>query len=217
MRHTVLVVHGEGIPADPRGSQGEREEHEMMQRSATGSAEEGIEKIRGREPSREPEAAREGEDPPVVLVATDGSEVSLRAGEHAARLARTLGARLVALYVVDEDAAFHAGIHYGDAVAELVRAGHQATAKVASLAAEVGIECRQAVVSGKPHRAIVSVANDLAARYIVLGTHGGSAFERVVLGSVSAKVLHLAERPVMVIGGDAPRFAPRRADIPARE
>lgn len=44
---------------------------------------------------------------PVVLVATDGSEVSLRAAEYAARLAGGLGAKLFALYVVDEHLAFH--------------------------------------------------------------------------------------------------------------
>jgi Ca2+-transporting ATPase len=43
--------------------------------------------------------AQEG---PPVLVATDGSEVSLRAGGYAARLAGGLGAKLFALYVVDE-------------------------------------------------------------------------------------------------------------------
>ena len=48
---------------------------------------------------------------PAVLVATDGSEVSLRAGEYAARLANGLGAKLFALYVVDKHLAFHAGIH----------------------------------------------------------------------------------------------------------
>ncbi len=158
-----------------------------------------------REARSEAGEAGKGSDPPVILAATDGSEVSLRAGEHAVRLAEELGARLVVLYVVDEDAAFHAGIHYGDAVAEFALDGREATAKVASLAAEGGVECREVVVSGNPHRAIVSKANDLAADYIVLGSHGGSAFERAILGSVSAKVLHLAERPVLVVGGGVPR------------
>ena len=194
----------------------------MKRRSATGRIEEGIEKTREQKTSRELETeagpryeawseaaeAREVSDLPVILAATDESEVSLRVGEHAVRLAGELDARLVVLYVVDEDAAFHAGIHYGDAVAEFVRAGREATARVASLAAQGGVECREVVVSGKPYRAIVSIANDLAAKYIVLGSHGGSAFERMVLGSVSAKVIHLAKRPVLVVGAGVPHTAP---------
>lgn len=94
-----------------------------------------------REARSEAGEAGKGPDLPVILAATDGSVVSLRAGEHTVRLAEELGARLVVLYVVDEDAAFHAGIHYGDAVAEFVLDGRGATAKVASLAAEGGVEC----------------------------------------------------------------------------
>ena len=193
----------------------------MKLRSATCRTEEGIENTEGRKIPRGPEAGTGGNEAwpeaaeagggpalPVILAATDGSEASLAAGEHAVRLAGELGARLIVLYVVDEDAAFHAGIHYGDAVAELVRVGREATARVASLAAERGVECREAVVSGKPYRTIVSVADKLAARYIVLGSHGGYAFERAVLGSVSAKVLHLAEHPVLVVGGRVPSGAP---------
>lgn len=141
------------------------------------------------------------EDTPVVLAATDGSGASVRAGEHAVRLAREMGAGLVVLYVVDEDAAFRSGIHYGDAVAELARSGREATGTVASLATEAGVEHREIVVEGKPYRTIVSVADDLGAEYVVLGSHGGSAFERMVLGSVSGKVLHLSNRPVLVVGG----------------
>jgi len=61
----------------------------------------------------------EGFEGPAVLVATDGSEVSLRAAEYAARLAGGLGARLFALYVVDEDLALPSGVHYADFVERL--------------------------------------------------------------------------------------------------
>jgi nucleotide-binding universal stress UspA family protein len=54
-----------------------------------------------------------------ILVGTDGSACSLRAGEYAVYLAGRLGADLIALNVVNIDWAYHAGVHYGEAVTEL--------------------------------------------------------------------------------------------------
>jgi nucleotide-binding universal stress UspA family protein len=48
-----------------------------------------------------------------ILVATDGSECSVRAAAHAVYLAEALGARLYALYSVNVHRAFHMGIHFG--------------------------------------------------------------------------------------------------------
>jgi nucleotide-binding universal stress UspA family protein len=136
-----------------------------------------------------------------VLVATDGSEASLRAGGYAARLAGGLEARLFALYVVDEHLAFHAGIHYGELVERFSQDGRKATAKVRALAEEAGVECEELVVFGRPDRTIVTVAEELGADPIVLGTEGMSGLEHALIGSVSEEVLRHANRTVLVVGG----------------
>ncbi len=48
-----------------------------------------------------------------ILVGTDGSACSLRAGEHAVYLAGQLGAELIALNVVNKDWTYQTSIHYG--------------------------------------------------------------------------------------------------------
>ncbi|CAA9442266.1 MAG: Universal stress protein family [uncultured Rubrobacteraceae bacterium] len=141
---------------------------------------------------------REG---PAILVATDGSEVALRAGEYAARLAGGLGAKLFVLHVVDEHLAFHGGIHYGEFVEMLSQDGREATAKVRALAEEVGAECEELVVLGRPDRTILAVAEEVGADPIVLGAEGMSAFEHALIGSVSEEVLRHANRTVLVVGG----------------
>jgi nucleotide-binding universal stress UspA family protein len=141
---------------------------------------------------------REG---PAVLVATDGSEVSLRAGEYAARLASGLGAKLFALYVVDEHLAFHGGIHYGELVERLSEEGREATSKVRALAEKAGAECEELIVLGKPDRVIIAVAEELGADPIVLGSEGMSGLEHALIGSISEEVLRHANRTVLVVGG----------------
>ena len=49
------------------------------------------------------------------------------------------------------------------------------------------------------HREIVAQADDMHAALIVIGSHGRSGFQRVLLGSIAEKVLRTARCPVMVV------------------
>ena len=85
-----------------------------------------------------------------ILIATDGSACSALAGRHAIYLAERLGAELFVLYVVNVARAFHTGIHYGEAVADLERFGTEATARIREMAEKRGVRCEVRVVSGRP-------------------------------------------------------------------
>jgi nucleotide-binding universal stress UspA family protein len=138
---------------------------------------------------------------PAVLVATDGSEVSLRAAEYAARLAGGLGAKLFALYVVDEHLTYSSGVHYADFIERLSRDGRKATGEVRALAEKAGVEFEELIVLGRPDRAIIAAAEELGANPIVVGSEGESRLEHALLGSVSEEVLRHASRTVLVVGG----------------
>jgi nucleotide-binding universal stress UspA family protein len=59
---------------------------------------------------------------------------------------------------------------------------------------------------GEPPRVILERACALDADLIVMGSHGRSGYERLLLGSVTEKILHKAPCPVMVV--------PHRAEHP---
>ena len=135
-----------------------------------------------------------------ILVATDGSACSLRAGEHAVYLAGRLGAELIALNVVNIDWAYHAGIHYGEAITELEKNGQAATKAIEDLTLKDGVRCERRVIKGyKPHQTIVKVAEKEGVDCIVVGSIGTGAFERVMLGSESEKVVRFAKCPVLLV------------------
>jgi nucleotide-binding universal stress UspA family protein len=69
------------------------------------------------------------------------------------------------------------------------------------------VKTRVTVATGGPARTILETADRIQASLIVMGTHGASGFERLVLGSVTEKVLRKTRCPVLVV--------PRRADAPA--
>ena len=136
-----------------------------------------------------------------MLVATDGSEASMRAAEYAARLASGLGAKLFGLYVVDEHLTFSSGVHYADFIERLSREGREATGEVRALAEKAGVEFEELIVLGRPDRVIVAAAEESRADPIVLGSEGKSRTEHALLGSVSEEVLRQANRTVLVVGG----------------
>ena len=47
--------------------------------------------------------------------------------------------------------------------------------------------------------ALISLAEEHDARAIVVGTHGESPIRGAILGSTPHKLLHLSERPVLVV------------------
>ncbi len=158
-----------------------------------------------------------------ILLATDGSKASFHAAEQAVHLAGQLGAKLYVLYAVDKRRAFHAGIHYGEDLQELRKAGEEATEKVAALAAKHGVESEKHLVEGgRPARTILWAAEEVGADYIVMGTEGMSRLESIMIGDVAQEVLRNAKRTVLLVGGqrspDDPMLSePVRPDLTSED
>jgi nucleotide-binding universal stress UspA family protein len=62
---------------------------------------------------------------------------------------------------------------------------------------------RWEVVEGIPHRAIVEYSRKGGIDLVVMGGHGYTGVERLLLGSVTEKVLHQIEIPILVVGTPA--------------
>jgi len=137
-----------------------------------------------------------------ILLATDGSKASFHAAEQAVYLAGQMRAKLYVLYAVDKDRAFHGGIHYGEDLQELRKAGEEAIEKVAALAAKHGVESEKYIVEGRRAAQIILwAAEEVGADYIVMGTEGISRLESLMIGNVAQEVLRNAERTVLLVGG----------------
>ena len=144
-----------------------------------------------------------------VAVAFDGSpqsRIALRAG---AALAEAAGAR-VRLIAAVEPVVFPAFVNVpsGDAYAALVRARRDFLAREAEAAAASlpGVEAEVRVVDGAVVEAICRELED-GGDLVVVGSRGWGPVRRVLLGSVSARLLHLSPCPVLVVprGVDAGR------------
>ncbi|HJX37491.1 MAG TPA: universal stress protein [Anaerolineae bacterium] len=135
----------------------------------------------------------------LILNATDGSQVSEKATRQAAYLAKTTGAELVILHVVETGFAWYTGAFYQQMIDELRGCGEKVLERAAAIAEEAGMKARTQSVDGHSGTAIVRVAEREGADLIVLGALGRSMVEEALVGSVSHYVVRHAHCPVLVV------------------
>ena len=137
-----------------------------------------------------------------VLCPIDFSEPSTHALEQATRLARWYGARLAVLHV-RPTVTPHPDMPEKGPVALWLTAEldglRQRIAAVSHEATAAGVEVETIATAEEPVRGILACARTLPADLIVLGTHGTSGFQHLILGSVTEKVLRKAPCPVLTV------------------
>ena len=136
-----------------------------------------------------------------VLVAVDGSNHAKNALNTAAQLAGKLDATLL-LVTVDEpgslkgEVAEFARTEGLDRMAVCEWILHSAEAVAEQAGART---VRHDIEGGAPHEAILRAAQAHKADMIVMGARGLSEFQGLVFGSVSHKVLHMTDLPVLIV------------------
>ncbi|MFB6195603.1 MAG: universal stress protein [Haloplanus sp.] len=133
-----------------------------------------------------------------ILVPTDGSEGTADAIDHAIDIATTYDAALHALYVVDTAAPGEATT--AAVLDALEEAGRDALDELVERAEAAGVETIEGTVGrGTPHRAILEYVDRNDIDLVVMGTHGRTGLDRYLIGSVTERVVRLADVPVLTV------------------
>lgn len=139
-----------------------------------------------------------------VLVPLDDSPLSEHALRHA--LEEHPDATVTALHVLDfVEGAYDAPLEgavpghwenwYDNAEARADRLFEDA----ADIAREYGAELETETVLGRPDRTIVDYADEHDVDLVVMGSHGRTGVQRILVGSVAEKVVRRAPCPVTVV------------------
>jgi nucleotide-binding universal stress UspA family protein len=131
-----------------------------------------------------------------LLLATDGSELSEEAVRESISLAKTSGSKVTALTVVEFNPEF-------DALAPdfIEKMESEAVAYINSIkerAEKEGVDCEALVERGIPYEVILNKAKEKHADMILMGSHGRTGIERLLMGSVTERVIGHAECDVLV-------------------
>ena len=142
-----------------------------------------------------------------ILYPTDFSSYSNQAYFHAIALAENHNASLTVLFVYNSDIMTTPGSQ-GDEVTDR-RYWQSQLEQIRPIDANIAVS--HILLEGDPAGEIVRYGRDAGVDLIVMGTHGRTGVERLVLGSVAEKVLRDAACSVMVVklprgfsGGEKP-------------
>lgn len=141
-----------------------------------------------------------------ILFATDGSSASEHASQMAVNMARAHGSHLTVVYVIDPYpymggnemnlVGFETYMESGRKHAERAFAHVNHLASVGGTPIQVKTRL---VEDSSVVKAILKTADEEHAKLIMLGSHGRGGLEKLLVGSVAAKVVAHSTKPVMVI------------------
>ena len=138
-----------------------------------------------------------------LLVPTDFSAASKQALDYAVGVARTCGAKLTLLHVVELPSYVtdgHAPAHVSAALRDNLQASAQRElARLLPEGSGTPVEVARRVVVGVPHQQILEAAAAERVDWIVMATHGRTGLSHLVMGSVAERVLRTAPCPVLTL------------------
>lgn len=136
-----------------------------------------------------------------ILVAIDGSKISNKALETAIDEARVWKAPLLAIYVVETGlfSSLPMDNTWEIMYSMLEKEGDKAISAAREKAEKQGVRIEAAVKQGHAGNEIVKAAKEAGADLVIVGSHGKSEVDRLLLGSVSSFVVANCTANVMVV------------------
>ncbi len=138
-----------------------------------------------------------------VLIPLDGSASSVKAAGYTLRLAEHEGCEVIAVHVADEQIAEELA-RYADCPVEAVvermkQSGAGYIDDVRQKGQEKGVKVTGEVLVGIPHQVVLAMAAEKKADLIVMGKVGRKGPRRVLIGSVTERVIEQSSVPVLVV------------------
>ena len=143
-----------------------------------------------------------------ILAPTDFSKPAEHSVAFAAQMAKALGAKLTVVHI-HETPIFgfpEIPVLLGESDDAVLKYEDEEMKKVLTKLKADGVDC-QGVVQRSSHSApadLIKVAQQMSCDVIIIGTNGRRGVERVLLGSVTERVVRTSSIPVLVVPPQAP-------------
>ena len=137
-----------------------------------------------------------------ILLPADGSKSASHAAQHVADIAAMvpdLQVHLLNVQPPGDDWTVRRMLKPDELAAMEKEWGESAFGPVRDILKAAGLSCTEHIEQGETADTIARVARELGCDQIIMGSHGRTALGGFLLGSVVAKVLHLADQPVTLV------------------
>jgi len=133
-----------------------------------------------------------------ILVAIDGSKSAKKAFEKSIYLAQKCDSKLDVVHVISCELGGDSATTF-ELIDELKTKAEKMLDEYKIQAAKNNVPIEIMVTRGDPVQVIIDLAKTKSHDLIIMGTRGRSAFQELLIGNVSQKVMHHASCPVMVV------------------
>ena len=134
-----------------------------------------------------------------IIYATDGSEHARKARAYARDLAKLHGAELFVVHAYPAVSDLLGYSEYDSVVTRRIANGEKIVDEAVEELEAAGLTVQTELLEGPMAEAILRVAKVRNADLIVLGARGRGGLTRLLLGSVSQRVIQHATCPVLVV------------------
>jgi nucleotide-binding universal stress UspA family protein len=152
-----------------------------------------------------------------ILIPVDFSDTSMLAIKHGRALAQKTKAGIYLLHVVNvqfvSQNMFLPSVSLDQSLIEK-KANDRLTELANEISKEYDILVQTIIKTGSPSTEVSKVAKEIGASLIVMGTHGYSPLEELVIGSTALKVITKAHCPTMAMSADATHIGYKTVVLP---
>jgi nucleotide-binding universal stress UspA family protein len=139
-----------------------------------------------------------------ILFPTDFSDAAHKALQYVKQLRDAGGAEVVVLHVIDQSnlellSSYSTIQDYVSIENEIQKRALEQIGFIGNELRQLGFSVSERIEKGIPVRVVLKVADEMNPSVIVVGSHGKSNLEEMLLGSVSEKVVRKARHPVLVV------------------
>jgi nucleotide-binding universal stress UspA family protein len=126
-----------------------------------------------------------------VMVPTDGSEFAARSEDIAIEIAKKFNSTLVIVHVIDDKLIYPFEV--------LEDEGKSILKKVREKAEKEELTIEEVLLVGSPTHDMEKIVKKTESDLVVIGTHGKTGLEKLILGSVAESALKTVKAPVLLV------------------
>ncbi len=126
-----------------------------------------------------------------IMVPSDGSKFAQKAEDVAIDLAKKLGSTVVAVHIIDEKL-----IYPFDVMEE---EGNEILSKISEKGNANDVKVDEVLIFGNPRHDMKKITEKSHADLVVIGSHGRSGLEKILMGSVAENALKTVDMPVLLV------------------
>jgi nucleotide-binding universal stress UspA family protein len=122
---------------------------------------------------------------------TDGSEFAARSEDVAIEISKKFNSILVAVHIIDDKLIYPFEV--------LEDEGKSILKKVRERAEKDGLKFEEVLIVGSPIHDMAKIVKKTESNLVIIGTHGKTGLEKLILGSVAESALKTVKVPVLLI------------------